>query len=111
MSTTVDTATELRPFQIEISDEQLDDLRRRFPELEVTTDADKAVNWPGVEAVVVATRMVAADSPSQKLTRLMSTMSPRSGSPSACASPSRSACAVAMSQSPDSSTTRNAPRW
>ena len=41
MSTTVDTATELRPFQIEISDEQLDDLRRRIA----------ATRWPTKELV------------------------------------------------------------
>ncbi len=30
MSTTVDTATEIRSFQIEIPEEQIDDLRRRI---------------------------------------------------------------------------------
>ena len=41
MTTTVDTAIELRPFHIEISDEQLDDLRRRI----------LATRWPTKELV------------------------------------------------------------
>jgi pimeloyl-ACP methyl ester carboxylesterase len=41
MSTTVQTATEIRPFQIEILDEKIDDLRRRI----------EATRWPGKELV------------------------------------------------------------
>jgi pimeloyl-ACP methyl ester carboxylesterase len=41
MSSTVDTATEIRPFQIEIPDEQIDDLRRRVA----------AARWPARELV------------------------------------------------------------
>ena len=41
MSTTVDTATEIRSFQIEISEEQIDDLRRRI----------EATRWPSKELV------------------------------------------------------------
>jgi pimeloyl-ACP methyl ester carboxylesterase len=41
MSTTVDVATEIRPFQIEISEEQLDDLRRRIA----------STRWPSKELV------------------------------------------------------------
>jgi pimeloyl-ACP methyl ester carboxylesterase len=41
MTTTVDTATETRPFQIEIPDEQIDDLRRRIA----------ATRWPTKELV------------------------------------------------------------
>jgi pimeloyl-ACP methyl ester carboxylesterase len=41
MSTTVETTTEVRPFHVEISDEQLDDLRRRI----------KAMRWPTKELV------------------------------------------------------------
>src|SRR5262245_60138186 len=41
MSTTVDTATEIRSFQIEIPDEQIDDLRRRIT----------ATRWPTKELV------------------------------------------------------------
>ena len=41
MSTTIDTATEIRSFQIEIPEEQIDDLRRRIA----------ATRWPGKELV------------------------------------------------------------
>jgi len=41
MSATVETATEIRPFQVEIPQEQLDDLRRRIA----------ATNWPEKETV------------------------------------------------------------
>jgi pimeloyl-ACP methyl ester carboxylesterase len=41
MSTTVETATEIRPFHVEIPEEQLDDLRRRIA----------ATNWPEQETV------------------------------------------------------------
>ena len=41
MSTAVGTATEIRPFQLEIPDEQLDDLRRRI----------EATRWPTKELV------------------------------------------------------------
>jgi pimeloyl-ACP methyl ester carboxylesterase len=41
MSTTMDTTTEIRPFQIDIPQEQLDDLRRRAA----------ATRWPGKELV------------------------------------------------------------
>jgi pimeloyl-ACP methyl ester carboxylesterase len=42
MSTTVETATEIRPFHVEIPDEQIDDLRRRIA----------ATRWPSKELVV-----------------------------------------------------------
>jgi len=41
MSSTVATATEIRPFQLEVPDEQLDDLRRRI----------EATRWPSKELV------------------------------------------------------------
>jgi hypothetical protein len=41
MSTTVETATEIRPFHVDISDEALEDLRRRVA----------ATNWPERETV------------------------------------------------------------
>jgi pimeloyl-ACP methyl ester carboxylesterase len=41
MSTTVETATEIRPFHVEIPDEQIDDLRRRIA----------ATRWPSKELV------------------------------------------------------------
>ncbi|HEX5939539.1 MAG TPA: epoxide hydrolase N-terminal domain-containing protein, partial [Dehalococcoidia bacterium] len=41
MSTTVDTSSEIRPFQIEIQEEQIDDLRRRIA----------ATRWPTKELV------------------------------------------------------------
>jgi pimeloyl-ACP methyl ester carboxylesterase len=41
MSTTVETGTEIRPFHVEVPEEQLDDLRRRIA----------ATNWPEKETV------------------------------------------------------------
>ncbi len=41
MTSTVETATEIRPFHIDISDEALEDLRRRIA----------ATNWPERETV------------------------------------------------------------
>jgi hypothetical protein len=41
MSTTVESANELRPFQVDIPDESLDDLRRRIA----------ATRWPSKELV------------------------------------------------------------
>jgi pimeloyl-ACP methyl ester carboxylesterase len=41
MSTTVETTTEIRPFQVEVRDEQIDDLRRRI----------EATRWPSKELV------------------------------------------------------------
>ena len=41
MSTTVDTANEIRSFQVEIAEEQIDDLRRRIA----------ATRWPTKELV------------------------------------------------------------
>jgi Epoxide hydrolase N terminus len=48
MSSTVDTAAEIRSFQIEIPEEQLDDLRRRiaatrWPSKELVTDRSQGV--------------------------------------------------------------------
>jgi Epoxide hydrolase N terminus len=41
MSTTVQTATDIRPFQVDIADEALEDLRRRV----------EATQWPEKETV------------------------------------------------------------
>jgi hypothetical protein len=41
MSSTVETSTEIRPFQVVISDEQIDDLRRRI----------ESTRWPSKELV------------------------------------------------------------
>ena len=41
MSTTVETANEIRPFRVDIPDEALEDLRRRIA----------AVRWPSRELV------------------------------------------------------------
>jgi pimeloyl-ACP methyl ester carboxylesterase len=41
MSTTIDTATEIRPFHVEVPQEKIDDLRRRIA----------ATRWPGKELV------------------------------------------------------------
>jgi pimeloyl-ACP methyl ester carboxylesterase len=48
MSTTIETATEIRPFQVEIAQEKIDDLRRRiastrFPSKELVTDRSQGV--------------------------------------------------------------------
>jgi pimeloyl-ACP methyl ester carboxylesterase len=48
MSTTIETATEIRPFQVEIRKEAIDDLRRRieatrFPSKELVTDRSQGV--------------------------------------------------------------------
>jgi pimeloyl-ACP methyl ester carboxylesterase len=48
MSTTVGTTTEIRPFQVDISDEALEDLRRRIA----------ATNWPEKETVADQTQGV-----------------------------------------------------
>ena len=41
MSTSVDTATDIRPFQVDIADDKIDDLRRRI----------EATRWPSEELV------------------------------------------------------------
>jgi pimeloyl-ACP methyl ester carboxylesterase len=56
MSTTVGSATEIRPFQIEISDEQIDDLRRRiaatrWPTKELVDDRSQGVQLATVRAL------------------------------------------------------------
>jgi len=56
MSTTVETATEIRPFHIEISKEQIDDLRRRIaatrlPSRELVTDRSQGVQLATIEAL------------------------------------------------------------
>ena len=48
MSSTVETASEIRPFQVEVPDEALEDLRRRvaatnWPEKETVTDQSQGV--------------------------------------------------------------------
>jgi pimeloyl-ACP methyl ester carboxylesterase len=48
MSATIDTATEVRPFEVEFSDESLDDLRRRIA----------ATRWPSKELVADRTQGV-----------------------------------------------------
>jgi pimeloyl-ACP methyl ester carboxylesterase len=54
MSSTVDTPTEIRPFQIEIPEEQLDDLRRRIaaarlPSKELVTDRSQGVQLATIQ--------------------------------------------------------------
>src|SRR5690242_17506389 len=48
MSTTIDTTSEVRPFSVEISQEQIDDLRRRI----------EATRWPTTELVPDASQGV-----------------------------------------------------
>ena len=54
MSTTVDTATEIRPFQLEIPEEQIDDLRRRIeatrlPTKELVEDRSQGVQLATIQ--------------------------------------------------------------
>ena len=54
MSTTVDTATEIRSFQIEIPEEQIDDLRRRIaatrlPSKELVEDRSQGVQLATIQ--------------------------------------------------------------
>jgi pimeloyl-ACP methyl ester carboxylesterase len=56
MSTTVDTATAIRPFRFEVSEEQIDDLRRRiaatrWPEKETVPDASQGVQLATIQAL------------------------------------------------------------
>ena len=56
MSTTVETATEIRPFQIEIPKEQIDDLRRRigatrWPSKELVDDRSQGVQLAATQAL------------------------------------------------------------
>jgi pimeloyl-ACP methyl ester carboxylesterase len=56
MSTTIDTATEIRPFRVEIPQEQLDDLRRRiaatrWPSKELVPDASQGVQLAMLQAL------------------------------------------------------------
>ena len=56
MSTTVDTTTEVRPFQIEVPDEQIDDLRRRvasmrWPSKELVADRSQGVQLATLQAL------------------------------------------------------------
>lgn len=56
MSTTVDTATEVRPYQVEITDEQIDDLRRRihatrWPTAELVADRSQGVQLATMQAL------------------------------------------------------------
>jgi pimeloyl-ACP methyl ester carboxylesterase len=56
MSSTVQTATEIRPFEVEIPEEQIDDLRRRiestrWPSKELVTDASQGVQLAMLQAL------------------------------------------------------------
>jgi pimeloyl-ACP methyl ester carboxylesterase len=56
MSTTVDTATEIRPFHVEIPEEQIDDLRRRiaatrWPHKELVSDRSQGVQLATTQAL------------------------------------------------------------
>src|SRR5204862_291344 len=57
MSTTVETATAVRPFRIEVAEEELADLRRRvqstrWPEKETVGDASQGVQLATMQALV-----------------------------------------------------------
>src|ERR687888_439792 len=54
MSTTVDTATDIRPFQIDVADERIDDLRRRiagtrWPSKELVQDRSQGVQLATIQ--------------------------------------------------------------
>ena len=56
MSTTVETATEIKPFHVEIADEQIDELRRRIaatrlPSKELVEDRSQGVQLATIEAL------------------------------------------------------------
>jgi pimeloyl-ACP methyl ester carboxylesterase len=56
MSTTVETTTEIRPFQVEISDEQIVDLRRRieatrWPTKEIVDDPSQGIQLATLKAI------------------------------------------------------------
>src|SRR5262245_12081204 len=56
MSTTVDTATEIRTFHVEIGDKQIDDLRRRieatrWPSQELVSDRSQGVQLEALKAL------------------------------------------------------------
>jgi pimeloyl-ACP methyl ester carboxylesterase len=56
MTTTIDTSTEITPFQIQVSDEQLDDLRRRivatrWPTSELVADRSQGVQQATMQAL------------------------------------------------------------
>ncbi|HET8874678.1 MAG TPA: epoxide hydrolase N-terminal domain-containing protein, partial [Gaiellaceae bacterium] len=56
MSTTIDSATEIRPFRVEIPQEELDDLRRRiaatrWPSKELVPDASQGVQLAMLQAL------------------------------------------------------------
>ncbi|HYX76589.1 MAG TPA: epoxide hydrolase, partial [Gaiellaceae bacterium] len=56
MSTTVDTATEIRPFEVEILDEKIEDLRRRiestrWPSKELVDDSSQGVQLATLKAL------------------------------------------------------------
>jgi pimeloyl-ACP methyl ester carboxylesterase len=56
MSTTVQTATEIRPFQVEIPEEKIDDLRRRieatrWPSKELVDDASQGIQLATLKAL------------------------------------------------------------
>jgi hypothetical protein len=66
MSTTVETATAIRPFHVDVSDEALEDLRRRvaatnWPEKETVGDQSQGVPLAGCSTTpgLTATRVVA----------------------------------------------------
>jgi hypothetical protein len=51
MSSTVETANEIRPFRVDIADEALEDLRRRiagvrWPTRELVADRSQGCSWP-----------------------------------------------------------------
>jgi Epoxide hydrolase N terminus len=57
MSSTAETATEIRSFQVAAPQEELDDLRRRigatrWPERETVTDASQGVQLATMQALV-----------------------------------------------------------
>ena len=57
MSTTAETATDIRPFHIELREDQVDDLRRRvaaarFPSKELVDDRSQGVQLSTIQELV-----------------------------------------------------------
>ena len=81
MSSTVETAKDIRPFQIDVPDEALEDLRRRiaamnWPEKETVSDQSQGVPLAMIQELA---RYWATDYDWRKVCLLYTSPSPRDG--------------------------------